>query len=98
MLEAVPFDKLLDGGGWAVAFWVVFYVGRMVYVGRLVPWRTHEATVKALEIERERSALLVQQLNTMTDSMETVEALIRALPQPLPLPPARGPRRAGGER
>jgi hypothetical protein len=81
-LETVPLDKLLNGSGWAVAFWAVLYVARMVYRGRLVPERTHVETVKALEIERKRNELLLMQLERATDSMETFEAFVRSLPQP----------------
>ena len=91
-LEAVPLDKLLNGGGWAVAFWAVLYVARMVYRGKLVPERTHEATVQALKIERERNELLVKQLEKVTDALETVEAFVRALPQP---PPVQVPNTQG---
>jgi hypothetical protein len=104
-IEAVPLDKLLNGGGWAVAFWAVLYVARMVYRGKLVPERTHEAVVQALEIERRRNELLLEQLGNATDSLETVEAFVRALPQPSPiqvpntqgrtLPPSVGRQRGG---
>lgn len=98
MWEALPLDKLLNGGGWAIAFWVVFYLGRMVYTGKLVPWRTHEATMKALEIERERNDLLMEQLVAITDSVETFETFVRALPQPPALPAVRVPSRQGPAR
>lgn len=96
-LESVPIGTLVNGGGWVTAFWVTWFVARLVYTGRLVPRSTHEDTVKALEIERERNRLLVDQLGRMTDAMETVEAVVRALPQPQPpaLPPGGG-RRGGG--
>jgi hypothetical protein len=97
-LAAVPLDKILDGGGWAVAFWVTFYVARMVYTGRLVPRRTHEDTVTALEIERKRNGLILEQLGKQTDSMETFEAFVRALPQPVqPVAPRRARRAPTGE-
>ena len=78
----VPLDSILNGSGWAVAFWVTWFVARLVYTGRLVPRSTHQDTVKALEIERRRNELLVEQNGRMTDSMETVAAVVRALPQP----------------
>lgn len=95
-LEGVPLGDLLNGGGWVTAFWVTWYVGRMVYTGRLVPRSTHEDTVKALEIERERNSTLIEQVGRAADSLEAVEAVVRALPQPPPqqqLPPGR---RGGG--
>jgi predicted MFS family arabinose efflux permease len=92
-LEGVPLGQLLNGGGWAIAFWVTWFVARLVYTGRLVPRSTHEDTVKALEIERTRNASLVEQVGRMTDAMETVEVVIRALPQP---PPSQTQRRGGG--
>lgn len=97
-LTAVPLGGVLDGSGWAVAFWVTFYVARMVYTGRLVPQRTHEATVKALDIERERSRLTLEQLGRQTDSMETFEAFVKALPQSPRRPPRRpAAAQSGGE-
>jgi hypothetical protein len=96
-LEGVPLGSVLNGSGWAVAFWVTWFVARLVYSGRLVPRSTHEDTVKALEIERARSELLTEQLGRMADSMEVVENVVRALPQP-PKPPQQPPpgRRGGG--
>ena len=96
-LEGIPLGTLVNGGGWVTAFWVTWFVARLVYTGRLVPRSTHEDTVKALEIERERNRLLVEQNGRMTDAMETVEAVVRALPQP-PQPPALPPGRRGGGR
>lgn len=93
-LQAVPLGPLLDGSGWVVAFWVTLYVARMVYTGKLVPRSTHDDTVAALEIERTRNALLVEQVGRMGDSMETVERVVSALPAP----PSQGVqlRRGGG--
>lgn len=81
-LEALPFDKILNGGGWAVAFWAVLFVARLVFRGDLVPRKTHEDTMTALTIERERNTLLLERLEQVTDSMETFEVFLRALPQP----------------
>ena len=86
-LAGLPFDKVLDGGGWAAAFWVTFYVARMVYTGRLVPYKTHEGTVSALELERKRNEVILDQLERATDAMETFEAFVKALPQPSGGPP-----------
>lgn len=80
-LEAVPLGQVLNGGGWAVAFWAILYVARMVYTGKLVPQKTHEDTVKALEIERIRNELLLKQLERATDSMEVFENFVRSLPR-----------------
>lgn len=95
-LQAVPLGPLLNGSGWALAFWVTLYVARMVYTGKLVPRRTHDDTVAALEIERQRNALLVEQVGKTADSLETLEAFLRALPQPAPAP--QPPARRGGGR
>jgi hypothetical protein len=91
-LEGAPLGSVLNGSGWAVAFWVTWFVARLVYSGRLVPRSTHEDTVKALEIERARNELLTQQLGRMADSMEVVEGVVKALPQP----PPQLQRRGGG--
>jgi hypothetical protein len=93
-LEGVPLGAVLNGSGWAVAFWVTWFVARLVYTGALVPRSTHEDTVKALEIERQRNDILSGQQAQITDSMETVEAFVRALPQPQQhqLPGRRGGR------
>lgn len=88
-IEAVPLDKIFNGGGWTLAFTVVLYVARMVYTGRLVPRRTHEDTVNALATERKRNELLLQQLGKATDSMEVFEAFVRSLPQAPPQAPLR---------
>lgn len=96
-LEGVPLGSVLNGSGWAVAFWVTWFVARLVYQGKLVPRSTHEDTVKALEIERTRNQLLVEQNGRMADAMETVEAVVRALPRPSQ-PPALPPGRRGGGR
>lgn len=92
-LQNVPLGSVLNGSGWAVAFWVTWFIARMVYLGKLVPRSTHDDTVAALEIERERNRLLVEQIGRMGDSMETVEAFVRALPQP---PHVSQHRRVGG--
>ena len=91
-LEAVPLGPLLDGSGWVVAFWSVLYAARLVYTGWLVPRSTHDDTVAALEIERRRNELLMDQLGRTTDSMETLEAFLRALPQSPTPSGARGGR------
>lgn len=88
-LEAVPFDKIFNGSGWAVAFWTVLYATRLVFRGDLVPRKAHEDTQSALNIERARNELLLKQLEKATDSMETFERFVKALPQP-PTPPVRG--------
>lgn len=95
----IPLAGLADVGGWVTAFGVTLYAARMVITGKLVPRRTHDDTVAALEIERERNRLLVEQNGQLTDSMETLEAFIHALPQPQQrpqLPPGRS--RPGGGR
>lgn len=97
LLGDLPIGSLVNGGGWVTAFWVTWFVARLVYTGRLVPRSTHEDTVKALEIERERNRVLLEQNGRATDSLETLEAFLQALPQPprqQQLPP--GARRAGG--
>lgn len=81
-LQGLPLGAALNGSGWIVAFGVTWFIARMVYLGKLVPRSTLDDTVKALEIERERNRLLVEQNGRMVDSMETVEAVVRALPQP----------------
>lgn len=95
LLGDLPLGALLNGGGWAVAFWVTWFVARLVYTGRLVPRSTHEDTVKALEIERERNRLLMEQNGQATDALETLDTFLRALPQPQP-PNLQHPRRGGG--
>jgi hypothetical protein len=81
-LEGVPLGAVLNGSGWVVAFWVTLFSARMVLTGALVPRATHEDTVKALEIERQRNDILSGQQAQITDSLETVEAFVKALPQP----------------
>jgi len=95
-LEAVPFGSIVDGSGWAVAFWAVLYVTRMIFKGQLVTRPTHEATLEALAIERKRNDLLLKQVERTTDSLETFERFVQALPQPSPVatPALPGPRRA----
>lgn len=93
-LQGLPLGSVLNGSGWAVAFWVTWSVARMVYLGRLVPRSTHDDTVKALEIERARNEVLLEQVGRIGDSLETVESVVRALPQPQP-PQIQG-RRGGG--
>lgn len=98
-LQGVPLGMLADVGGWMTAFGVTLYAARLVYTGKLVPRSTYDDQVKALEIERERNRVLVEQFGRVGDSLETIEAVVRALPQPPPhhqLPP--GARRAGGGR
>lgn len=99
-LADLPLGPLIDSGGWAVAFGVVWSVARMVLTGTLVPRKTHEDTLKALEIERTRNELYSEQLGKMTDSMETFERFVNALPQPAqqtpPLPSLRGQQRRTG--
>ena len=92
-LQGVPLGAVLNGSGWAVAFWVTWFVARLVYTGRLVPRSTYDDQVKALEIERERNRVLTEQNGQMADSMETVAAVVRALPSPQPNQMAR---RGGG--
>jgi hypothetical protein len=95
----MPFGQVLNGSGWAVAFWTTWSVARMVYTGKLVPRSTYRDTVDALGIERERNKLLMEQLGKVTDSMEVFEAFVRSLPPSAPLtrqtgpnPPNRGQR------
>ncbi len=100
-LEGVPIGPVLNGSGWAVAFWVTWFVARLVYMGALVPRKTHEDTVKALEIERQRNEVLTGQLGQATDALETVEAFVQALPRPQEyrqLPPGGPGRNRGGGR
>jgi hypothetical protein len=85
-IEAVPFGSIVDGSGWAVAFWAVLYVTRMVLKGQLVTRTTHEATLEALAIERKRNELLLRQVERAADSLETFERFVQALPQPSPVP------------
>lgn len=95
LLEGLPFGPILNGSGWAVAFWVTWFVARMVYTGALVPRTTHEDTVRALEIERKRNELLSEQVGKLVDSVETVEMFLRALPSG---PGTTPPRPRGGGR
>lgn len=96
-LQGVPLGAVLNGSGWIVAFGVTWFVAKLVYSGQLVPRSTHEDTVKALEIERERNRLLVEQNGRATDSLETLETFLRALPQPpQQRPNLQHPRRGGG--
>jgi hypothetical protein len=85
-IEAVPFGSIVDGSGWAVAFWAVLYVTRMVLKGQLVTRTTHEATMEALAIERKRNEVLLRQVERTADSLETFERFVQALPQPSPVP------------
>jgi hypothetical protein len=82
ILGGLALGTLADVGGWITAFGVTLYAARMVFTGKLVPRSTHDDTVKALEIERTRNGVLIEQIGRMGDSMETVEAVVRALPQP----------------
>ena len=93
-LGGLALGTLADVGGWITAFGVTLYAARLVYTGKLVPRSTYDDQVKALEIERTRNAVLVEQIGRMGDSMETVERVVSALPQP-PTPPAL-PRGRGG--
>jgi hypothetical protein len=93
-LQVIPLGTLADVGGWMTAFAVTLYAARMVYTGKLVPRSTYDDQVKALEIERARNAVLVDQIGRMADAMETVERVVSALPPPSP-PPAL-PRGRGG--
>lgn len=93
-LQGLPLGSILNGSGWIVAFGVTWFVAKLVYSGQLVPRSTHEDTVKALELERERNRVLLEQNGRATDSLETLETFLRALPQPQQLPP--GARRVGG--
>jgi hypothetical protein len=99
LLGGLSLSALADVGGWVTAFGVTLYAARMVITGRLVPRSTHEDTVKALEIERERNRLLVEQNGRATDALETLNTFLRALPQPQPQPQPpslQHPRRGGG--
>lgn len=93
-LQGLPLGTALNGSGWIVAFGVTWFIARMVYTGKLVPRSTHDDTVAALEIERERNRLLTEQAGRMADSMETVARVVNALPTP----PSQGVqlRRGGG--
>ncbi len=98
-LGGLALGTLADVGGWITAFGVTLYAARMVYTGKLVPRSTHDDTVAALELERERNRTLIEQIGRVADSLETVESVVTALPQPpqyrqQQLPP--GARRAGG--
>lgn len=98
-LQGVPLGSVLNGSGWIVAFGVTWFVAKLVYSGQLVPRSTHEDTVRALEIERTRNDLLVEQVSRTTDSLETLETFLRALPQPQQQPTQTNlqhPRRGGG--
>jgi hypothetical protein len=93
-IEAVPFGSIVNGSGWAVAFWAVLYATRMIFKGQLVPRQTHEATLEALAIERRRCDLLIAQGERTADSLETFQRFVEALPQPASvsapaLPPGR---------
>lgn len=94
-LGGLALGTLADVGGWITAFGVTLYAARMVITGKLVPRSTYDDQVKALEIERARNAVLVDQVGRMADSMETVERVVSALPTP---PPPQGVqlRRGGG--
>lgn len=93
-LGGLALGTLADVGGWITAFGVTLYAARLVYTGKLVPRSTHDDMVKALEIERERSRVLIEQIGRVADSMETVERVVSALPAP----PSQGVqlRRGGG--
>lgn len=91
-LQGLPLGTALNGSGWIVAFGVTWFIARMVYLGKLVPRSTLDDTVAALAIERERNRVLLEQVGRIGDSMETVESVVRALPQP----PQSQPRRGGG--
>lgn len=92
-LQGVPLGPVLNGSGWAVAFWVTWWVSKLVYTGRLVPRSTYDDQVKALEIERKRNETLVEQNGRTADAMEVIESVVRALPQP---PQQASARRGGG--
>lgn len=98
-LGGLALGTLADVGGWITAFGVTLYAARLVYTGKLVPRSTYDDQVKALEIERERNRLLMEQVSRIGDSLETVESVVRALPSPprpsRTLPP--GARRVGGQ-
>lgn len=94
-LGGLALGTLADVGGWITAFGVTLYAARLVYTGKLVPRSTYDDQVKALEIERARSAVLAEQVTRMADSMETVERVVRALPAP---PPQGVQLRRGGGR
>jgi hypothetical protein len=93
-LGGLALGTLADVGGWITAFGVTLYAARLVYTGKLVPRSTYDDQVKALEIERARNAVLMDQIGRMADSMETVERVVSALPAP----PQQGVqlRRGGG--
>jgi len=102
-LAALPLDKIGDITGWAVLVWVLLRHNKRVQDGDLVPRKTHEDTLTALAIQRDRNELLLAKLSEVTDSMETFEAFVRALPQPQQLteePNRPGPRPLppGGQR
>jgi len=93
--DAVPFDKILNGSGWAVAFWTLLGVSRFILKGDLVPRKTYEDVLDALVTERARNDLLLKQLEKVTDGMETFERFVRALPQPSSVPTPGPVGRAG---
>ncbi len=95
ILGGLALGTLADVGGWITAFGVTLYAARMVYTGKLVPRRTYDDTVAALQIERERNRVLIKQIGRIADSLETVESVVSALPrpqQPPTLPRGRGGR------
>jgi hypothetical protein len=90
---ALPLDVLVKiggGGGWAVAFWVLFYYTRRVTSGDLVPRKTHEDALRAAELQSKRNDEFAAGFAEQTDSLKTVEQFVRALPTA----PARMNRRS----
>ena len=98
ILGGLALGTLADVGGWITAFGVTLYAARMVYTGKLVPRRTHDDTVAALEIERRRNEVLIEQIGRIADSLETVESVVTALPQPPTARQQLPPGRRGGGR
>jgi len=81
-IGGIPLGDVLNGSGWAVAFWVVWYIGRMVYLGRLIPKSLHDKALEAVQTERKRADLQAQQIEEINDSLRTLDQFVRSLPQP----------------
>lgn len=89
-LGGLPVGAVLSaGGGWAFGLSVLWFVGRKIITGDLVPRKTYDDVIKdrdewrrVVETQGDRLDTLSTGITQVADGQRVVEQFVRALPRP----------------